>query len=137
MAAMKPHITFHGLCREALTFYREIWCGDINQLSTYDESPVEFPSHLSGRVMYAEFDCQEISFLASDGVKDSLPQGSGDLAIHVLFSNKKRQSDVFSGLSKEGHIYMPLDDTFWQMRYGIVTDKYGIRWMLSCPSHSL
>ncbi|WP_394210095.1 VOC family protein [Enterovibrio calviensis] len=136
MSKLQPHITFHGVCRDALSFYEDAWSGKITTLTTFNDSPVEFPSHILSRIMHAEFVSPEIRFLASDGLDDSLAQGSGDVAFHVSFDDERRQSEVFLSLSEMGQIIMPLDYTFWDVRFGIIIDKYGVRWMLSCPADS-
>lgn len=137
MIGLKPHVTFHGVCREALEFYSQALAGEVKGIATFNDSPVEFPEHLLNRVMHAEFISPEVCFYASDGLDDSLAQGSGDVAFHVSFGNERRQSEVFMALSEMGQIVMPLDYTFWKVRFGMVTDKYGIRWMLSCPAEHL
>ncbi|AMG32055.1 VOC family protein [Grimontia hollisae] len=137
MIGLKPHVTFHGVCRNALDFYSQALAGEVKHIATYNDSPVEFPEHLLNRIMHAEFASPEVGFYASDGLDDSLAQGSGDVAFHVGFDNEKRQSEVFMALSELGQIVMPLDYTFWNVRFGMVTDKYGIRWMLSCPTDHL
>ncbi|MEI8611375.1 PhnB protein [Enterovibrio norvegicus] len=136
MSSLQPHITFHGMCRDALQFYTDALGGKIVTLSTFDESPVEFPSHFLNRVMHAEFVSPELSFLASDGLDDSLAQGSGDIAFHVSFTEQRRQDVIFSALSDQGQVIMPLDYTFWGVRFGMVTDKFGVRWMLSCSAEN-
>lgn len=133
MSSLQPYVTFHGVCREALLFYEHAFNGRITSLATFDESPVEFPPHTLDRVMHAEFVSAEVAFYASDGLDDSLPQGSGDVAFHVSFSHERRQTEVFAALCEMGQVVMPLDYTFWHVRFGMVTDKFGIRWMLSCP----
>ncbi|PKF50800.1 VOC family protein [Enterovibrio nigricans] len=133
MSQLQPHITFHGLCREALDFYKRALNGDVAMLQTFNDSPVEFQQHILDRVMHAEFVSAEVSFFASDGLDGSLAQGSGDVALYVRFDDEKRQSQVFSALSDQGVVVMPLDYTFWNVRFGILTDRFGIRWMLSCP----
>ncbi|WP_028025257.1 VOC family protein [Enterovibrio calviensis] len=132
MNMLQPHITFHGVCRDALLFYQTALGGKVNTVTTFNDSPVEFPSHILDRVMHAEFVSPEVRFLASDGLDDSLAQGSGDVAFHVSFSEERRQSEVFMALSDRGQVIMPLDYTFWGVKFGIVTDQFGIRWMLSC-----
>ncbi|MDD1794613.1 VOC family protein [Enterovibrio sp. ZSDZ42] len=134
MNMLQPHITFHGVCRDALLFYQTALGGKVNTVTTFNDSPVEFPSHILDRVMHAEFVSPEVSFLASDGLDDSLAQGSGDVAFHVSFSEERRQSEVFIALSDRGQVIMPLDYTFWGVKFGIVTDQFGIRWMLSCSA---
>ncbi|MGF1766459.1 VOC family protein [Enterovibrio makurazakiensis] len=134
MNMLQPHITFHGVCRDALLFYQTALGGKVNTVTTFNDSPVEFPSHFLDRVMHAEFVSPEVSFLASDGLDDSLAQGSGDVAFHVSFSEERRQSEVFIALSDRGQVIMPLDYTFWGVKFGIVTDQFGIRWMLSCSA---
>ncbi|WP_232313237.1 VOC family protein [Enterovibrio coralii] len=67
MSKLQPHITFHGLCREALSFYKQAFDGEIVTLQTFNDSPVEFQQHILDRVMHAEFVSREVSFLASDG----------------------------------------------------------------------
>lgn len=134
MSTLQPHVTFHGVCRDALDFYSQALNGEVETIATFNDSPVEFPDHLLSRVMHAEFASPEVRFFASDGLDDSLAQGSGDVAFHVRFEDEKRQNEVFMALSEMGQIVMPLDYTFWKVRFGMVTDKYGIRWMLSCPA---
>ncbi|MDD1783722.1 VOC family protein [Enterovibrio sp. ZSDZ35] len=136
MSQLQPHITFHGLCREALDFYKQALDGEVLTLQTFNDSPVEFQQHVLDRVMHAEFVSPEVSFFASDGLDGSLAQGSGDVALHVSFDDEKRQSHVFSALADQGQVVMPLDYTFWNVRFGILTDKFGIRWMLSCSVKS-
>lgn len=137
MNQFRPHLTFHGRCREAMSFYQAAFKGGEISIKTFSDSPVEFPDYLHDRVMHAEMSAPELTLYASDGMENGMLKGSGDVALSVTFENQERLQDVFNALSDQGDIVMPLDDTFWQQRFGMVTDKFGIRWMLGAPSSSV
>lgn len=112
------------------------------------------------KVMHAEFRSGDLHFYASDVVNmsansccsadDDLSRttscysekqpcsthGFIDLSVGE-FRLEEEQAEVFDRLSNGGAVEMPLQDTFWGSRFGIVLDKYGIRWLLDCDKRGV
>lgn len=140
MKQIHPYLNFPGTCREALEFYKECFGGEIQSLQTFgempgfEESPDEVPEEAKKNIMHAEFKAEGIYFMASDGD----PRGSvtmGDnVSLSIQLDDSKEQDKIFEKLSQGGRVLMPLEDTFWNSRFGLIADRYGITWMLDCPS---
>lgn len=131
MNSLTPYLFFNGQCREALAFYVQAMGGKVDSLMTFAESPEPVPSGVSDQVMHAQFSVGPVVFMASDTMSEKVPHG-GPVALNLDFSDPDEQARVFHELAEGGEITMALQDTFWGSRFGMVTDRYGIQWMLSC-----
>jgi len=60
----------------------------------------------------------------------------GNIAMSLDFSDLDEQEKVFAALAEGGSIMMPLEDTFWGAKFGMLTDKFGIEWMLNCNTEN-
>lgn len=124
---------FDGDCEEALNFYAKAFQGAIKDLMRFEGSPVEVKTDQKRRVMHANFVAGDLHFMASDTGGDGISiKGLGHVHLSVDLRDKEEQQKVFDELSKGGAINMPLQDTFWGARFGMLTDRFGINWMLNC-----
>ena len=67
MKSVNPYFDFGGRCREALEFYKECFGGEIIELVTYAETPLEVPEQFKQQIMHAKFRAEDIYFMATDG----------------------------------------------------------------------
>ncbi|GGX54446.1 VOC family protein [Saccharospirillum salsuginis] len=131
MNNLMPYLFFNGQCKAALDFYAHAMGGEITALSTFAEMPGETPPGTEDRIMHATFKAGDIAFMASDSMPDQDIPRSGPVALSLDFTDADEQAAVFHELAEGGEITMALQDTFWGARFGMVTDKFGIQWMLS------
>ena len=83
------------------------------------------------KVMHAEFKTDGLFFMASDGqVGGDFTKGN-NMHLNVQLDSVEEQSVLFEKLSENGSVTMPLQQTFWDARFGMLTDKFGIQWMLN------
>jgi len=127
-----PYIIFNGQCEEALNFYAKALGGEIKELMRYENSPVESMAKEKQKIMHATFMAKGIVILASDSGEGG-PEATGSGMVHLSFNfqSEEEQQKAFDGLSDGGKITMPLQDTFWGARFGMLTDKFGINWMFN------
>lgn len=126
---LTPYLMFNGDCEEALNFYATTLGGEIKHLSRFEGSPAESMSDDKQKVMHAHFEGNGFQFMASDGQG---PVHPGDnIHLCVDYKDTTAMDNVFQALSAGGKITMPLQDTFWGARFGMLTDKYGINWMFN------
>jgi PhnB protein len=125
------HIGFAGNCEEALNFYKECLSGAITSKQTYGESPVPVKDDYKSKIMHAEFEFSGIKFMAADFIPDNSPVIGNNIGLTIDFDNETEQTVVFNKLSSGGTVTMPLQDTFWNAKFGMITDKFGINWMLN------
>lgn len=125
---------FNGSCEEALNFYATTIGGEIKNLSRYEASPAESMSADKQKVMHATFEGNGVAFMASDGSKPV--DNSGNIHLCIDFKDARAMENVFAALSNGGKITMPLEDTFWGAKFGMLTDKFGINWMFNCEVES-
>ena len=130
---LTPYIIFNGNCEEALNFYAKAFGGEIKNLSYFEGSPVEHMSADKKKVMHSHFEAKGILFMASDsgeGGPEAIKAGMVHLSIN--FGDVSEEEKVFSALSEGAKITMPLQDTFWGAKFGMLTDKFGVNWMFNC-----
>jgi PhnB protein len=123
---------FNGNCEEALNFYAKAFGGEIKNLMYFEGSPVENLAVDKKQVMHSTFEAKGIVFMASDsgqGGPEAVKNGMVHLSIN--FHDAAEIEKIFSALSEGGKVNMPLQDTFWGARFGMLIDKFGVNWMFN------
>lgn len=133
---VQPYLFFGGRCEEALAFYKQAIGATVTMLMRFNESPVPppegtLPEGFENKVMHASFDVGKMTIMASDGCGDDAKFAAFRLALSV--PTEADADTVFNALAEGGQVDMPLDKTFWSPRYGMVTDKFGVGWMVMVP----
>lgn len=132
MKNLVPYLSFAGKCREAFNFYKECFKGEIVAIQTYAEVNMQVDEAYKQNVIHAEFKAEDIHLMGSDSRPGFVPNPGNNVTLNVNMSDEKEQDAIFNALADGGSITMPLERTFWGARYGQVTDRYGINWMLNC-----
>lgn len=127
---VQPYLFFNGRCEEALDFYRKALGAEIQAVMHYKDSPDQKAVHGSGdKVMHANFRVGESQIMASDGRDGGKPEFQG-FALTLNVSTEADADRFFANLSDGGHVQMPLAQTFYSPRFGMVVDRFGILWMI-------
>lgn len=127
-----PYIIFNGNCEEALNFYAQALNGEVQDLSRFGDAPSEGMEGVDkNQVMHAKLVAQKVIIMASDSGKGTEAPASGMVNLSLDFDNPEDQKKVFDALSQGGKVTMPLQDTFWGATFGMLTDKYGVKWMFN------
>jgi PhnB protein len=132
MESIVPYLTFNGRTKEAFEFYAKALRGEILHLQTFgdiDSTVSEADRH---RVMHAILKSGELTLMASDTKSADTETRAGDMiSLSMNFTDEKSIEHVYAALSVEAEIIMPLQDTFWNARFGILRDQFGIQWMFN------
>lgn len=132
MVYLNPYLSFTGNCEEALNFYKEVLGAEIVELSRYAEMP-DSPEAYKDKILHAQLKVGDIAFMCSDAMPEYYQvQKGNDVTLMLGFNDEAEQTKIFNALSQGGTIIMPLEDTFWQARFGSLTDKFGFNWSLNC-----
>ncbi|SDZ76993.1 PhnB protein [Arachidicoccus rhizosphaerae] len=134
MEAVIPYLTFEGNAIEALTFYTEALGGRVLYSQTFRQSYMEpdLPEDWKDKVMHAAFQSGDLQLMFSDTPDGQTKVSAGDqLQLALNFTSEQEIDQVYHNLSKEGQITLPLEKTAWGAKFAMVTDKFGIRWMLN------
>ncbi len=132
-ANVLPYVFFGGRCEEALEFYKEALNARVGMVMRHSDSPDPAPEGMlpegfENKIMHADFTVGKMMVMASDGCGESANADGFRLALTVPTEAATR--GAFAALAKDGKIDMPLDKTFWSPCFGMVTDKFGIGWMV-------
>lgn len=135
---INAYLYFNGNCKEAFDFYASVLNGKLEShpYSENKEFCEKMPAELHNQIMHVSLTAGDILLMGSD----VLP--SGEYGIKINFEGSpvnlsltnaslEEQEAVFKKLSSGGKITMPLQDTFWGAKFGMLTDKFGIRWMFN------
>lgn len=131
MKQLSVYLTFGGNCEEALNFYKECLNGEIISIQKFKDGPIDVKESEKNKVLHAQFKADDVFFMASDGMEDYIPDGGSMVSLSLNVPDKKEQETIFNKLSKGGKVTMPLQKQFWGATFGMLTDKYGIQWMLN------
>ncbi|MDR3712844.1 MAG: VOC family protein [Puia sp.] len=132
MNSINPYIGFNGKCREAMTFYKECFGGDLD-LQELDGSPMEqFWPAGKGQIFHSGLTLKgQLLVMGSDM---SGPEGQthgNNIQLAISCSSETEIHTLFEKLGKGGKVLAPVTDTFWNALFGSVQDQFGINWMLN------
>lgn len=125
------HLGFPGTYREAMTFYHQTIGGTLEALITYGETPAaaEVPPEAADLIIHGSLNIRGRRLMGADmaGECQQVAQGT---CIHLEYDDQDRAAEVFDQLQQGGQVTMPFAETFWASRFGMVTDRFGISWMI-------
>lgn len=131
---IEPYLMFGGRCEEALEFYKTALGAQVERVMKFSESPEPMPPGtlppgFEHKIMHSSFKVGQARIMASDGCGPGSKFEGFSLSIPV-----KTEADadrVFAALSAGGKVTMPLTRTFWSPKFGMLTDKFGVAWMVN------
>ncbi len=129
-----PYLHFAGDCEEAINFYVSALSGSIESLNRYGGSPMEAQAGeaYKDKVMHATVVAGGVKLMAADTIPGhDLASGHQRVALSLHSADAAEGAKAFEALGSGGAIDMPLQDVFWGGRFGMLTDRFGIRWMMS------
>lgn len=127
---LAPYLTFNGSCEDAFRFYARVFEGEITQFNRFEGSPMEIPAGMEQKIMHAEVVFENNRIMGCDNPEATeMPKNS---SMMLSFMEVFVMDRIFNNLAEDGKITMPLQDTFWGARFGMITDKFGITWMFNC-----
>lgn len=130
-----PYLNFPGTREEAFQFYRTVFGGELGMISRFKEMPPEIPvpEGYGEKVMHIALEVDgAVMLFGSDAPEGFGPPFSVGNNVHLSLSadTEADARRVFDALSAGGQVTMPLEPTFWSKLFGMVSDRYGISWMI-------
>jgi len=136
MKSINVYLSFDGKAEEAFGFYRSVFGGEISAINRFKEMPgsEKLTEEDRQKVMHISLPLNESFTLMGSDMIQSLGRKM-EVGNHVTLSlSPKTEQDakrIFERLSRDGEVTMPIQKTFWNALYGMVTDKYGVPWMIN------
>ncbi len=131
---VQPYLFFGGRCEEALAFYRTALGAEVDFLMLYKDSPEPQPPDMlapgfENKVMHTTFRIGGTTLMASDGCGEGA--GFKGFSLSLAVPTAAEADRAFAALADGGEVRMPLTKTFWSPCFGMVTDRFGLGWMVS------
>lgn len=131
---VQPYLFFGGRCEEALTFYQSAVGAVVDLLMHHKDSPEPpppgtLPPGYENKVMHTTFRIGGSTLMASDGCGES--GGFNGFSLSLSFATEDEAKRAFNALAEGGQITMPLTKTFWSPCFGMLTDRFGLGWLVT------
>jgi PhnB protein len=135
---IQPYLFFDGRCEEAIEFYRRALGAEVQMLMRYKDSPEPPPADMvppgsENKIMHAALRIGETVVMASDGRCSGQARFNG-FSLSIAVASLAEADRVFAALSDGGVVSMPLAKTFWSPRFGMLSDRFGVGWMIGVPA---
>ncbi|MCA9186916.1 MAG: VOC family protein [Pirellulaceae bacterium] len=130
---VKPYLYFNGRTDEALKFYRQALGAEVLFSMRFGDSPDKSSIRpgTEDKIMHATFRIGDSEIMASDGICDeNVPATFAGISLTVYAANIDHAEQLFAALGDGGHVQMPMTETFFSPRFGMVADRFGVSWMV-------
>ena len=133
---VQSYLFFGGRCEEAIEFYRTAIGAEVEMVMRYKDAPEQPPAGMlaegyADKVMHASFRVGETLLMASDGCGGSDGSKFDGFSLSISVRTEAEADRVFAALSEGGSVTMPLGKTFWSPKFGMLTDRFGLGWMVN------
>lgn len=127
-----PYLFFNGNCRDAIETYAKIFGGTIEALMPATEMPAEYPvpDDRKNWIMHCTLVFDGGRLMASDSLYETSDKMAGS-SVMMVFPTNDAGKRAFDALADGGEITMAYEPTFWTAGFGTLTDRFGVRWMIS------
>jgi PhnB protein len=131
---VQPYLNFQGRCEEALEFYRRVLGAEITALMRFRDSCPggEGPPVPPDKIMHASLRIGESMILASDCNCAGEQAAFQGFSLSLTAADDDAAERLFGALADGGKVMQPLITTFFASRFGVVTDRFGVSWMVVC-----
>lgn len=128
---IQPYLFFDGHCEEAIGFYQSAIGAEIEMLMRFKESPdpASCPPGGEEKVMHASIRIGDSVVMMSDGMCSGQPKFQG-ISLSLTAADVVEAERLFAALENGGQVQMPLSETFFSPRFGMVADRFGVSWMI-------
>lgn len=137
MPSINTYLTFNGNCQQAFEFYKSVFGGEFSSKSKFEEMPPDPNYPISDtdkeKIMHITLPVGKGTVLMGSDMagewEKSFNQGN-NFSISIDAESKKEAENLFTALSENGQVIMPMNDTFWGSYFGMLIDQFGIQWMV-------
>ena len=129
-ATLSPYLNFNGNTAEAMRFYQSVLGGDLT-MQTFGDAGVAQNDNEKNLTLHAALTSNAITLYASDGRPSTQVIFGDNVHLSLQGTDGERLTAYFNGLSAGGKVDMPLAKQFWGDTFGMLTDKFGVHWMVN------
>ena len=136
MATINPYLNFIGNTEEAFNFYKSVFGGEFAVLQRFKDTPEKDKIHQADqeKLMHVALPIGQGNVLmgtdALESMGHKLTTGT-NISLSIGTNSEEEANILFGKLCEGGQITMQLEKTFWGDYFGMVTDRFGIQWMVS------
>ena len=132
-AEVNAYLLFNGNCEEAFRFYEKALGGKIEATMKYGDSPMskQMPPEWHNKVIHARMTVGSTVLMGSDPPHDQYEVPKG-FSLSVGTKDPAEAERIYNTLADGGKVTMPLQKTFWAVKFGMLVDRFGIPWMINC-----
>jgi PhnB protein len=135
---INPYLTFKDNCEEAFNFYRSVFGGNFTYVGRFKEMPpmegMTVSAEEGERIMHISLPISKETVLMGSDSSDAFGHATvigTNFSISINATSEKEADRLYNALSNGGMKTMPMAKTFWGSYYGMLSDKFGIQWMVS------
>lgn len=130
---INPYLNFSGSASQAVALYQKALGAEVVTLQRFGEVPgMSVKPEDKDRVMHAELRLGGGVIMISDGPPGMPIPNDSNTHVSLQYENPNEMAGHFEALAAGGQVTMPLQDTFWGAKFGMLTDRFRIRWMFNC-----
>jgi len=137
MATTNIYLNFNGNCAQAFDFYRSVFGGEFGYVGRFGDMPesgdYKVPEADKNKIMHISLPIGSSTLMGADCGGEwtsGFVQGT-NFSISVTAGSKEEADRIFNALAQGGRVTMPMNNTFWGDYFGMLTDQFGISWMMS------
>lgn len=135
MATVNPYLNFGGNCEEAFNFYQSVFGGEFASKMRFKDMPSEHPTAESEgeKIVHVSLPIGQGTILMGSDRPEAMGPGTigNNFSISINTESEEEATKLFNRLSADGQVTMPLEKAFWGAYFGMLTDKFGIQWMVN------
>ena len=130
---LNPYLMFNGNCEEAFRFYERALGGKIVAMHVHEGTPgaEHVPAEWGKKIMHARMTIGDEVLMASDAPPGHYQPMQG-FSVSLNVDAPGEAERVFHAVAEGGTVRMPIQETFWALRFGMLTDRFGTPWMINC-----
>jgi PhnB protein len=129
---MIPYLMFQGNAEEAINFYVKNLGASVAFMQRYGDSPMPgADADAAQKIMHASMQIGESILMISDSMKGQTVSQGNNVHLSIDAPDVTKLETLFNNMAAGGKVDMPLQDTFWGARFGMLTDQFGVHWMFN------
>jgi len=127
-----PYLNFPGNTEEVMNTYAKIFDGNVHDVGRFGDTNPQLPDDQKNRIMHGRLTFGDNMLMFSDGMPGRPITNGDSIQLSIGMNDEAHARSVFDQLAEGGTVTMPMAKQFWGAIFGMVTDKYGIHWMINC-----